>query len=128
MAPWPSRSTSALARTRRSEFQPTNQPNKEWRPAALTAVALPWKAFWSGISNCNTDFHEGLLDYILGTVQASVEDFMMMKVIGKGSFGRVLLGKQIKTGTIYAIKVLSKEAIVKQVSIRTCIDRLRLWC
>lgn len=46
--------------------------------------------------------------------KASVEDFMMMKVIGKGSFGRVLLGKHINSGTIYAIKVLSKEAIVKQ--------------
>ena len=54
---------------------------------------------------------------IIFTEQASVEDFMMMKVIGKGSFGRVLLGKHINSGTIYAIKVLSKEAIVKQVSI-----------
>jgi serum/glucocorticoid-regulated kinase 3 len=46
--------------------------------------------------------------------KASVKDFEMLKVIGKGSFGRVLLGKHIKTGEVFAIKVLSKEAIVKQ--------------
>eukprot|EP00038_Savillea_parva_P019422 m.27445 g.27445 ORF g.27445 m.27445 type:complete len:522 (+) comp4415_c0_seq1:58-1623(+) len=46
--------------------------------------------------------------------KASVQDFEMLKVIGKGSFGRVLLGKHIRTGTCYAIKVLSKEAIVRQ--------------
>mmetsp|Transcript_69545 Transcript_69545/g.96699 ORF Transcript_69545/g.96699 Transcript_69545/m.96699 type:complete len:520 (+) Transcript_69545:84-1643(+) len=46
--------------------------------------------------------------------KASVKDFEMLKVIGKGSFGRVLLGKHNKTGTCYAIKVLSKEAIVRQ--------------
>ena len=45
--------------------------------------------------------------------KANVKDFMMMKVIGKGSFGRVLLGKHIASGEVYAIKVLSKEAIVK---------------
>ena len=38
----------------------------------------------------------------------------MLKVIGKGSFGKVLLGKHIKTHRVFAIKVLSKEAIVKQ--------------
>jgi len=46
--------------------------------------------------------------------KASVEDFEMLKVIGKGSFGRVLLGKHIKSNQVYAIKVLSKEAIVRQ--------------
>lgn len=46
--------------------------------------------------------------------KASVEDFEMLKVIGRGSFGRVLLGKHIKTNTVYAIKVLSKELIVRQ--------------
>lgn len=47
--------------------------------------------------------------------RASVDDFTMLKVIGKGSFGKVLLGKHKITDKIYAIKVLSKDAIVKQV-------------
>jgi serum/glucocorticoid-regulated kinase 3 len=46
--------------------------------------------------------------------KAKASDFEMIKVIGKGSFGKVLLGKHTATGTIYAVKVLSKEAIVKQ--------------
>ena len=47
-------------------------------------------------------------------LRATVTDFEMLKVIGKGSFGKVLLGKHLKNGVAYAIKVLSKEAIVKQ--------------
>lgn len=46
--------------------------------------------------------------------KAQVTDFEMIKVIGKGSFGRVLLGKHIPTEEMYAVKVLSKAAIVKQ--------------
>lgn len=46
--------------------------------------------------------------------KASVDDFVMLKVIGKGSFGKVLLGKHKASGRIYAVKVLSKEAIIKQ--------------
>lgn len=49
-----------------------------------------------------------------GGAKATVKDFEMLKVIGKGSFGRVLLGKHIKRDKVFAIKVLSKEAIVKQ--------------
>lgn len=48
------------------------------------------------------------------TKKACVDDFIMIKVIGKGSFGKVLLGRHKASGIVYAIKVLSKEAIVKQ--------------
>lgn len=40
------------------------------------------------------------------------EDFELLKVIGKGSFGKVMQVKKKDDGQIYAMKVLRKEAIV----------------
>lgn len=41
-------------------------------------------------------------------------DFEFLKVIGKGSFGRVMLAKHRTEGTIYAVKVLQKKLILKR--------------
>jgi len=50
--------------------------------------------------------------------KASVKDFLMMKIIGKGSFGKVLLCKQNNSKKFFAIKVLSKDLIIKQHEIK----------
>ncbi|KAJ3112983.1 hypothetical protein HK100_002136 [Physocladia obscura] len=44
----------------------------------------------------------------------SVDDFAILKLVGKGSFGRVMLVKKKDTGRVYAMKVLSKKDIVKR--------------
>ncbi|GFY46578.1 hypothetical protein TNIN_160741 [Trichonephila inaurata madagascariensis] len=41
-------------------------------------------------------------------------DFEFLKVIGKGSFGRVLLAKHKVEGNVYAVKVLQKKMILKR--------------
>lgn len=41
-----------------------------------------------------------------------VDDFELMKVIGKGSFGKVMQVRKKDDGQIYAMKVLRKEAII----------------
>ncbi|CAG11917.1 unnamed protein product [Tetraodon nigroviridis] len=41
-------------------------------------------------------------------------DFDYLKVIGKGSFGKVLLAKHREQGRYYAVKVLQKQTIVKR--------------
>jgi len=41
-------------------------------------------------------------------------DFEFLKVIGKGSFGRVLLAKHKREGQVYAVKVLQKKMILKR--------------
>ncbi len=46
-----------------------------------------------------------------GCGQISKSDFTMIKVIGKGSYGKVLLVKKKDTGKLYAMKVLKKEFI-----------------
>jgi serine/threonine protein kinase len=39
-------------------------------------------------------------------------DFMPLKLLGQGSFGEVYLVREIATGELYAMKVLSKEKIL----------------
>jgi serine/threonine protein kinase len=41
----------------------------------------------------------------------SKEDFKILKVIGRGSFGKVFLVKKKDTLKVYAMKVLKKEII-----------------
>jgi len=50
--------------------------------------------------------------------RVSTEDFELLTVVGKGSFGKVMQVRKKDTGKIYAMKVLRKEAIIarKQVA------------
>jgi len=43
-----------------------------------------------------------------------LDSFKMIKVIGKGSFGKVFLVKEHKTGEMFALKVLRKDNIIKR--------------
>lgn len=45
---------------------------------------------------------------------AKPTDFEFLKLIGKGSFGKVLLARHNSEGKIYAVKVLSKKVILKR--------------
>ncbi|XP_030606075.1 serine/threonine-protein kinase Sgk2b [Archocentrus centrarchus] len=57
----------------------------------------------SALSSVNTD-----------ASQTRPSDFDYLKVIGKGSFGKVLLARHRKQGRYYAVKVLQKQMIVKR--------------
>jgi len=46
--------------------------------------------------------------------KASLEDFTLLKVVGKGSFGKVLQVRNRHTGKIYAMKQLKKDHIIKR--------------
>ncbi|XP_067366786.1 serine/threonine-protein kinase Sgk2b isoform X2 [Channa argus] len=48
------------------------------------------------------------------TSEIKPSDFDYLKVIGKGSFGKVLLARHRKQGGYYAVKVLQKQTIVKR--------------
>jgi len=60
---------------------------------------------------------EGLSDSFNETVPESapkLNSFKMIKVIGKGSFGKVFLVREIKTDKMFALKVLRKDNIIKR--------------
>jgi serine/threonine protein kinase len=44
----------------------------------------------------------------------TIDDFSLIKVVGKGSYGTVMLAKYNKTGEILAIKMLLKEYLIKK--------------
>jgi len=44
--------------------------------------------------------------------KVKVNDFEALKLIGRGSFGKVLQVKYIPTGQIYAMKILNKATII----------------
>ena len=44
----------------------------------------------------------------------TVNDFTTLKVIGKGSYGKVLLVKKNDDNKVYAMKILKKKAMIKR--------------
>ncbi|KAI6213357.1 hypothetical protein M3Y94_00140800 [Aphelenchoides besseyi] len=44
--------------------------------------------------------------------EVTIESFEFLKVLGKGTFGKVILVKEKRTANLYAIKLLKKEVIV----------------
>ena len=44
----------------------------------------------------------------------SLDDFIRLKVIGRGSFGKVYLVRKRDTGMCYALKILKKDQLIKK--------------
>merc|ERR1719409_2021283 len=49
-----------------------------------------------------------------GRHKLGLDDFDLLKVLGKGSFGKVMLAKKKDSGKIYAMKTLRKAALIKR--------------
>ena len=48
------------------------------------------------------------------TAEVSVEDFKIIKVIGRGSFGKVYLVRKKDSGLPFAMKILKKDQLIKK--------------
>jgi hypothetical protein len=51
---------------------------------------------------------------VRGTGKLGLKDFVLLKVVGKGSFGKVMQVRNKHTGRIYAMKVLAKANIIRR--------------
>jgi serum/glucocorticoid-regulated kinase 2 len=47
-------------------------------------------------------------------VQVTMDDFSLLKVIGKGSYGKVMLVRKNDTGEMLAMKMLRKDYLAKR--------------
>lgn len=54
----------------------------------------------------------------------SLKDFKLLRVLGKGSFGTVLLVRKIDSGRVYAMKVIKKKKLRNKTQVqRTLTER-----
>lgn len=57
---------------------------------------------------------EGPAENLLSKEKISRKDFDILKVIGRGSFGKVYLVKKRGNNNVYALKTLNKEIVAKR--------------
>lgn len=100
--------------------------NQEPAPAAASAEKAPASSSNPPVATTKSseesdDVHESWNDDVLfsrNNQKVTQDDFELLNVIGKGSFGKVMQVKKKDDQKIYAMKVLRKEAIIarKQVA------------
>lgn len=59
--------------------------------------------------------------YILICIFQTMNDFDYLKLLGKGTFGKVILVREKASGKYYAMKILKKEVIIAKVIIQELI-------
>eukprot|EP00294_Goniomonas_avonlea_P006280 CAMPEP_0114559828 /NCGR_PEP_ID=MMETSP0114-20121206/11128_1 /TAXON_ID=31324 /ORGANISM="Goniomonas sp, Strain m" /LENGTH=462 /DNA_ID=CAMNT_0001745321 /DNA_START=12 /DNA_END=1400 /DNA_ORIENTATION=+ len=58
---------------------------------------------------------EEMDQYVLPTsAKVRIEDFFLLKVIGRGAFGKVMLVRKKDTKDLFAMKILSKEMLIRR--------------
>lgn len=69
----------------------------------------------STVGEGENDDDEGAIENLMQPgSKISLNDFIRLKVIGRGSFGKVYLVRKRDTGIAYAMKILKKDQLIKK--------------
>lgn len=92
--------------------------NEQERHEWTTAYETVKNARYRSASKVSMDARMRACSFAGGKVtrikQMTLDDFSMLRVLGKGAFGKVMLAKQNSTGDIFAIKVLRKKNVLEK--------------
>ncbi|XP_070768090.1 RAC-gamma serine/threonine-protein kinase isoform X3 [Enoplosus armatus] len=66
----------------------------------------------SQIENVNEEEMDTSISHYKRKVSVTMNDFDYLKLLGKGTFGKVILVREKASGTYYAMKILKKEVII----------------
>jgi RAC serine/threonine-protein kinase len=68
----------------------------------------------TGLPPFNFGLGGGVLELVQEPKKMCLEDFNLIKLIGRGSWGKVMLSREKSSGSLYAIKILKKHVIISQ--------------
>ena len=97
-----------LRRKQIAQSAPDEDSDAEEQAAKAKSAAASASSS-SGAATSPADEMENLLD--VGE-KVKLEDFELLKVLGRGSFGKVMQVRKKSDGKIYAMKILKKRAII----------------